>query len=45
MEEAICLACDFLTDSPFADAIRTDLTNLPVRFWLKMEANDGWICI
>jgi plasmid stabilization system protein ParE len=34
VEEAIYLACDFLADSPFAGAIRTDLTNLPVRFWL-----------
>jgi plasmid stabilization system protein ParE len=34
VETAICRACDFLADSPFAGNTRSDLTPLPVRFWV-----------
>jgi len=34
VEEAVFNACDFLADSPLAGRIRTDLTPLPVRFWV-----------
>jgi plasmid stabilization system protein ParE len=34
VEAAIFRACDLLTDSPFAGSTRTDLTPLPVRFWV-----------
>ena len=34
VEEAVFKACDFLADSPLAGRIRTDLTALPVRFWI-----------
>ena len=33
-EEAVFSACDFLAESPLAGRIRTDLTPLPVRFWV-----------
>ena len=34
VEEAILRACDLLSDSPFSGSVRTDLTLLPVRFWV-----------
>ncbi len=34
VEAAIFRACDLLANSPFAGATRTDLTPLPVRFWV-----------
>lgn len=34
VEEAVFKACDFLADSPLAGRTRTDLTPLPVRFWV-----------
>jgi len=34
VEAAVFRACDFLADSPRAGQQRTDLTHLPVRFWL-----------
>ena len=34
VEEAVFKACDFLAYSPLAGRIRTDLTPLPVRFWI-----------
>jgi plasmid stabilization system protein ParE len=34
VQEAVLRACDFLSDSPLAGRVRTDLTSLPVRFWV-----------
>ena len=34
VEEAVFHACDFLADSPLAGRTRTDLTPLPLRFWV-----------
>jgi plasmid stabilization system protein ParE len=34
VEDAVFRACDFLADSPLAGRTRTDLTALPVRFWV-----------
>ena len=34
VEEAIYLACDLLSESPLAGRTRTDLTALPLLFWL-----------
>jgi plasmid stabilization system protein ParE len=34
MLDKILAACDLLTDNPRIGQIRTDLTPLPVRFWL-----------
>jgi plasmid stabilization system protein ParE len=34
VEEAVFRACDLLADSPLAGRIRTDLTSLPLRFWV-----------
>ena len=34
VEAAIFRACDLLADSPLAGSIRSDLTPLPVRFWV-----------
>ena len=33
VEEAILQACEFLAGSPHAGRVRSDLTDLPVRFW------------
>jgi plasmid stabilization system protein ParE len=35
VEEAVFRACDFLADTPLAGRVRTDLTALPVRFWVR----------
>lgn len=34
VEAAIFRACDLLADSPLAGRVRSDLTSLPVRFWV-----------
>jgi len=34
VEAAIFRACDLLADSPLAGSVRTDLTALPLRFWV-----------
>jgi plasmid stabilization system protein ParE len=34
VEEAVFRTCDFLADTPLAGRVRTDLTALPVRFWV-----------
>lgn len=34
VERAIFQACDLVASSPLAGQIRTDLTHLPVRFWV-----------
>jgi plasmid stabilization system protein ParE len=34
VEEVIFRTCAFLADSPRAGRTRTDLTNLPLRFWV-----------
>lgn len=34
VESAIYEACDFLADSPLAGRVRSDLTSLPLRFWV-----------
>lgn len=34
VEAAIFRACDLLADSPLVGRIRSDLTALPVRFWV-----------
>jgi plasmid stabilization system protein ParE len=35
-EDSIYLACDLLSESPFAGQTRTDLASLPLRFWLVL---------
>ncbi len=35
-EDSICLACDLLSESPFAGQTRTDLASLQLRFWLVL---------
>lgn len=41
VEAAIFRACDLLADSPLAGNTRTDLTPLPVRFWVvRPYSND-----
>lgn len=34
VEAAVFRACDLLADSPFVGSTTTDLTPLPVRFWI-----------
>lgn len=34
VESAVFQACDLLVNSPLAGSIRTDLTSLPLRFWI-----------
>lgn len=33
VEDAVYESCDFLAEGPLRGKIRTDLTNLPLRFW------------
>lgn len=33
VENAIYHACDFISRTPLAGRVRTDLTHLPLRFW------------
>lgn len=34
VEDAVFRACDFLAGSPLAGRMRSDLTRLPLRFWV-----------
>jgi plasmid stabilization system protein ParE len=34
VEAAVYRACDLLADAPLAGTVRTELTRLPVRFWV-----------
>ncbi|MBZ5540086.1 MAG: type II toxin-antitoxin system RelE/ParE family toxin [Acidobacteriia bacterium] len=43
VEEAIYSACAFLAEIPLAGHARTDLTALPLRFWLVQPYRSYWI--
>jgi len=43
VEHAIHLASAFLADHPLVGRDRTDLTELPVRFWLVPHYTNYWI--